>query len=967
MSWIAPSGQQYVSHLETKIYSHLTFVQVRPCQDWLPHRREYLDEMHRHDGLGVSGRPLTCPDCAMQEGVIKCLDCLSGPLKCVQCTMRCHKHLPLHRLQRWQGTYFADESLQNIGLEVQVGHEDTDCNNPIPKSITFEVVDMSGQHTVTLSFCGCPGAAHPRVQLLRIGWFPASVDRPNTAFTFDMLNTFQLLNLQGKLSAYDFYHSLLHKTDNMGIQRRGDGSSSSMGDRYGQLLPVIRIWRHLKMLKRSGRGHDPMGIESTVDGECAVECPACPHPGKNLPSDWRDSPDTIRWIYALILTTDANFKLSLKEKDIQSDPALGDGWAHWVPRQPFYEYLLEHGGAVEVNYCDSDLKAINTAARNSKNYRASGAGACLCGRHGLLRKNGLGSLQIGERYPNMDYIVFCGLVRCILLTLWFSYDIVCQWSRNLVRRVETLPLHMQVDPNILNEAKKTLPKFHEFNHGYNCQAEYSLNITRHAGRMNGEDPERWWSYVNPASMSTKEMGEGSREDTLDDFARSYNFRKIAGFGTFYPPKLDEAVEMHAIHQDAFEKFNETFPEEITHKWADEVTAWDADHTQPNPYVEPNQATSLPALKLELAQEEAADAMRGIFRTQDKSIAAFLSNALDLEEEQRLIILKTKSKATDLQASARQEKSNTLHMRIARFREMQVVYMPGVAPLTPTAYDIQQPTASDSSHLPELECLWLPSAIPRDMRDQACVPGLVKTETRFQLALLDDTLVNLRRLLRISATVREHTRSNGAGTSQRLGSRSQNVLHRFTDKIARCVARYRAAYAALMSFDPTGDWKDRLQELKPDDVRSPHRDHRKHNDTTRPSEGKRELSWIWLRNGPLGRPTMENLTPEQITDDMRAEWARMQARADRWSEEGIWLVEEMRRILSYFEWKANWWCRQHDRRTDASPDAMRGLNAYADKQAALVTALGHSFAQKWYPFHLKHNISVEWPVEFIPIA
>lgn len=134
------------------------------------------------------------------------------------------------------------------------------------------------------------------------------------------------------------------------------------------------------------------------------------------------------------------------------------------------------------------------------------------------------------RYPNMDFIVFCGLVRCIVLTIWFSYDIVCQWSRNLVRRVATLPPRMQIDPDILNASKKVLPKFHEFNHGYKCQVQYSLNITRHAGRMNCEDPERWWGYSNATSMSTKEMGEGSREDTLDDFARSYNFRKITGFG-----------------------------------------------------------------------------------------------------------------------------------------------------------------------------------------------------------------------------------------------------------------------------------------------------------------------------------------------------------------------------------------------------------------------------------------------------
>lgn len=55
-----------------------------------------------------------------------------------------------------------------------------------------------------------------------------------------------------------------------------------------------------------------------------------------------------RWIYALILTIDANFKMSLKEKGIKDDPALGDAWAHWVPREEFYDYLRNNGGAVEV-------------------------------------------------------------------------------------------------------------------------------------------------------------------------------------------------------------------------------------------------------------------------------------------------------------------------------------------------------------------------------------------------------------------------------------------------------------------------------------------------------------------------------------------------------------------------------------------------------------------------------------------
>ena len=39
-------------------------------------------------------------------------------------------------------------------------------------------------------------------------------------------------------------------------------------------------------LKRGGQGHDPAGIDATSNGELLVECPACPHPERNLPVDW---------------------------------------------------------------------------------------------------------------------------------------------------------------------------------------------------------------------------------------------------------------------------------------------------------------------------------------------------------------------------------------------------------------------------------------------------------------------------------------------------------------------------------------------------------------------------------------------------------------------------------------------------------------------------------------------------------
>jgi hypothetical protein len=50
------------------------------------------------------------------------------------------------------------------------------------------------------------------------------------------------------------------------------------------------------MLKRAGRCHDPFGVENTQPGELTIACPACPHPGKNLPPDWESAPYWKRYV-----------------------------------------------------------------------------------------------------------------------------------------------------------------------------------------------------------------------------------------------------------------------------------------------------------------------------------------------------------------------------------------------------------------------------------------------------------------------------------------------------------------------------------------------------------------------------------------------------------------------------------------------------------------------------------------------
>lgn len=59
---------------------------------------------------------------------------------------------------------------------------------------------------------------------------------------------------------------------------------------------MIREWSHIKLLKRCGRAYSATGRAGTTPGEAAVLCPACPHPGKNIPDEWESAPKERRYI-----------------------------------------------------------------------------------------------------------------------------------------------------------------------------------------------------------------------------------------------------------------------------------------------------------------------------------------------------------------------------------------------------------------------------------------------------------------------------------------------------------------------------------------------------------------------------------------------------------------------------------------------------------------------------------------------
>jgi hypothetical protein len=190
--------------------------------------------------------------------------------------------------------------------------------------------------------------------------------------------------------------------------------------------------------------------------------------------------------------------------------------------------------------------------------------------------------------------------------------------------------------------------------------------------------------------------------------------------------------------------------------------------------------------------------------------------------------------------------------------VQSVYMAAVSELR-SADDENEKYDTMAEIIP----LRLPSAIPKSLWPSDDIANM---EKRLRIAQANDALCDIRRLLRVCLGLWEYKYTQ-LGPSQRAGTRARTLIKRFQDKIDRAVETYRAARTALLVLDPGGLWSQNLLELKPADVKGPGR---KENE----SEGRRELSWIWMVNsGP--DDLSATLSEEEIGDcEFAQQWLLM---------------------------------------------------------------------------------------------
>lgn len=146
----------------------------------------------------------------------------------------------------------------------------------------LRIIHTTGIHDVAIGYCACSREIPRDVQLLRRGLYPATQQLVRTCVTFPLLKLLHLFALNGKVSTYDMYRSIERLSNNTGV--------NMPRSRYRPTMQCLNQWRHLKALKRAGRGHDETGATGTADGQLAILCPSCPHPSINLPIGWESAP-----------------------------------------------------------------------------------------------------------------------------------------------------------------------------------------------------------------------------------------------------------------------------------------------------------------------------------------------------------------------------------------------------------------------------------------------------------------------------------------------------------------------------------------------------------------------------------------------------------------------------------------------------------------------------------------------------
>lgn len=134
---------------------------------------------------------------------------------------------------------------------------------------------------------------------------------------------------------------------------------------------------------------------------------------------------------------------------------------------------------------------------------------------------------------NVDYAV-CQAIKSTKAEatsgVRLAYDINCQYSINLAKRVQRSP-YLAIPPHLLLEF--VIGLFHVHGHKDECLSRFAPTFLPGAGVTSGEIIESLWSTTNGAAKITRNMTKFGRWETLNACMQDSNRRKMQDLGELF--------------------------------------------------------------------------------------------------------------------------------------------------------------------------------------------------------------------------------------------------------------------------------------------------------------------------------------------------------------------------------------------------------------------------------------------------
>ncbi|KAJ7170448.1 hypothetical protein C8R43DRAFT_876075, partial [Mycena crocata] len=689
------------------------------------------------------------------------------------------------------------------------------------------------------------------------------------------------------------------------------------------------LWAAMQCGKTKFTLIDVMGIHNVAVQFC--ECDA-------RISHWQQLMRVYK--YWTFLAQDCNFRLINRDISTEAcDPVIDDGrgfFCNWVECK---EFLKKHVNNDEISTCSCFQAMFLANTKHVKGLRTTGVGGVMCARHNMWRPNSIGDWQAGERYCNMDFILFSTLINTIIMYLVLSYDIACQYSKNFWTRMEGLPSKMHLNRLTTHVAFK-VPNFHMLSHKWSCHSPFSFHWMWGAGMTDGEDVEQNWEFTNGAAGSTKMMGLGSRHALLEVLFGFHNWMRTVSYRAVFSRRMARNLKEGREHKEVFEAFttivNAERPDLIV-KWTPWVKDWEStDHTDGvgSPYELPKQAHSMKGLRLQLGKKEmmcTSDEKVEIEWTHTSS--SFITLGLEIEQTQRILAIDLKAHGpvlTPLQELNFVKRRAALLKRIKRFRKLQKTYMlNAVKWLTVVQRRIFEDTTRNA------ETVKLTGHLC------SCEKGLDGIEEEMRMAEMEETIEDLRDALRTRTMTARFRMRNSTG--QRALTRGQGILRQVSIRVLKAKLPYCYVRNTYYWLKGHGVWEKDFCILKDEDVRGVNeRTANEEEEAEREKlrelgaiveggitaagvvaagEGKMKMLWIWY-NADL------NSGDTDLVDALRVEWCKAYSRTKRWHEDIVLVDEEMCRTIEFGAWSAcQWRIRAEARSRDMTPELNEGLRAY----------------------------------------